>query len=236
MTTYSIKKLKTFSSPDGGGFNATLCFGKTQVADLHDGGYGGCIDFTWLDSARNGKVNPNPTFEKDFDDFVAEIMVPEFDYDRKKQEFQKTGAFKPIGAETFINFLIDQTGIKKELRSVLRRKILGYIPNEGLCEWNIKPDMRDPKMFDLFRENQGVEYFLNSEAGVEFDDAFAFYAKWVTREYGMDGFGAKHVCWDHAQDLYGDPKGRVFPKIHYTACSECGRLLAMGAEAKKNDD
>lgn len=227
MTTYSIKKLKTFSSPDGGGFNATLCLGKTQVADLHDGGYGGCIDFTWLDSARNGKVNPNPTFEKDFAYFVAEIMVPEIAYNREQDDFEKTNKFVSVGAEMFIHFLIEEVQIKKDLRSLLRRKIVGYVPNEGLCEWNIKPDMREPKMFDLFRENQGVEYFLNSEAGVEFEHALQLFKKSVTKDYGT----TEHFCWDHAQDLYGDPKGRVFPKIPYTACCECGRLLAMRAEA-----
>ena len=39
--TYSVKNVKTFNSPDGGGYNASLYFGKTKVANIHDGGYGG---------------------------------------------------------------------------------------------------------------------------------------------------------------------------------------------------
>ena len=230
---YSIKKLKTFASPDGGGFNATLCLGKTQVADLHDGGYGGCIDFTWLDSARNGKVNENPTFEKEFNKFLSAVLVPEIVYNRELSEFQKTGDFKPIGAEIYVHFLMDETEIKKELRSLLRRKILGYVTKEkSLCEWNVKPEFRDKEMFARIRKN-GVQYFLNKEDGVEFDDAFRLYRKWVTREYGMDGFTAKHVCWDHAQEQYADynkPGSPLFPKMPYTVCTECGRLLAMEGE------
>lgn len=231
---YSIKKLKMFASPDGGGFNATLCLGKTQVADLHDGGYGGCIDFTWLDSARNGKVNDNPTFEKEFNKLLSAVLVPEIDYDRERSEFKKTGEFKPIGAEIYVHFLIDQLEIKKELRSLLRRKILGYVAKEeSFYSYNVKPEFRDKEMFDLFRKEKGVEYFLNKEAGVEFDDAFVIWNKWVTREYGMDGFTAKHVCWDHAQEQYADynkPGSPLFPKMPYTVCTECGRLLAMEGE------
>lgn len=221
---YSIKKLKTFASPDGGGFNATLCLGKTQVADLHDGGYGGCIDFTWLDSARNGKVNENPTFEKEFNWFLSTIKVPGITYNAKRGEFEKNSDLEPLGAEWYVHFLIEDTQIKKDLRSLLRRKIVGYVPKEkALCEWIVKPEFRDEEMFDLFRKNQGVEYFLNSEAGVEFDDALHLFKRWVTKDYGTTGT-TEHFCWDHAEHFCADSP----LSTPYTVCVECGRVLAMG--------
>lgn len=45
---YSVKNYKPFSSPDGGGFNVTLYRGAQRIANVHNGGYGGCFDWHWL--------------------------------------------------------------------------------------------------------------------------------------------------------------------------------------------
>lgn len=48
---YAIRNYKPFATPDGGGFNASLYNGRRKVADLHDGGYGGQMEFSFTTQA-----------------------------------------------------------------------------------------------------------------------------------------------------------------------------------------
>ena len=57
---FAIKGLRSFASPDGGGYNATLTHNGVVVADLHDGGYGG-VDRRELHLLRRqGALRPEP--------------------------------------------------------------------------------------------------------------------------------------------------------------------------------
>lgn len=52
MTTksiYTVKGVKTFRSLDGGGFSSTLCRDGVKVAQVNDEGFGGPLNFNWLD-------------------------------------------------------------------------------------------------------------------------------------------------------------------------------------------
>lgn len=58
---FAIKGLRSFASPDGGGYNATLTHNGVVVADLHDGGYGGEVEVQYKGLAWNGEPHLNPT-------------------------------------------------------------------------------------------------------------------------------------------------------------------------------
>ena len=46
---YSINALKTFDTPDGGGYNCNILRNGKKVATAHEAGQGGEIDIDWLD-------------------------------------------------------------------------------------------------------------------------------------------------------------------------------------------
>lgn len=60
---YLIRNYKPFATPDGGGFNASLYCGKRKVADLHDGGYGGQMEFRFTTQADR----------ESFSDYVSKL-------------------------------------------------------------------------------------------------------------------------------------------------------------------
>lgn len=47
LNTLTVRNLKTFASPDGGGFNATLVIDDEVIAHIFDGGFGGGVDYDW---------------------------------------------------------------------------------------------------------------------------------------------------------------------------------------------
>ena len=49
---YSIKSVKRFDTPDGGGFNCTLYADGKKVAYVYDEGRGGCLFYDWLIGKR----------------------------------------------------------------------------------------------------------------------------------------------------------------------------------------
>ena len=53
---YSVKAVKSFESPDGGGFNCTLLEDGKPVAQCHDSGDGGDVDFRWLDKTAEARL------------------------------------------------------------------------------------------------------------------------------------------------------------------------------------
>ena len=60
--SYSIKSVKFFDTPDGGGFNCTLLEDGKKVAHVHDGGHGAALSYDCL----NGW---------DFDDYNFDVLV-----------------------------------------------------------------------------------------------------------------------------------------------------------------
>lgn len=49
-STYGIDQVKTFNSPDGGGFQARLLRDGQPVAQVFDAGHGGPLQFDWQDA------------------------------------------------------------------------------------------------------------------------------------------------------------------------------------------
>ena len=48
----TLSGIKTFDSPDGGGFNATLLFDGKKVATVHDGGHGGEVELYPISTSK----------------------------------------------------------------------------------------------------------------------------------------------------------------------------------------
>jgi len=125
--TYSVKNVKTFNTPDGGGYNATLYCGKTKVANIHDGGYGGCLQYDWLDTTigRTGKFNPDQHFEKDFYAFIKTHKIPDFEWDDEKGGFVDIpDEFITPTDDLFVGNLVNDFLDMKHLKQALKKEVL----------------------------------------------------------------------------------------------------------------
>ena len=45
---YTAKSIKEWNTDDGGGWACNLYRGKTKIAEVYDGGYGGEPEFSWF--------------------------------------------------------------------------------------------------------------------------------------------------------------------------------------------
>ena len=130
--TYSVKNVKTFNSPDGGGYNASLYLGKTKVADIHDGGYGGCLEYDWIDTTigRTGKINPDPHFEKDFYAFLKTQKIPDFEWsDDEKGFVDIPDVMITPSDDLFIGNMVNDFLNIKRMKSLLSRKV--HVSDDG---------------------------------------------------------------------------------------------------------
>lgn len=58
-----IQKLKTFASPEGGGFNCELLFDGKVIAKAHDAGNGGCINY-WAVEKKAAELREAEAYAK----------------------------------------------------------------------------------------------------------------------------------------------------------------------------
>jgi len=125
--TYSVKNVKTFNSPDGGGYNASLYCGKTKVANIHDGGYGGCLMYDWVDTTigRTGKINPDAHFASDFYAFLKTHKIPDFEWDGEKGGFVDIpDKFITPTDDLFVGDLVNDFLDMKLLKQKLKKEVL----------------------------------------------------------------------------------------------------------------
>lgn len=54
----TVKNVKEFASPDGGGFNCTVYLNGKRFCSAHDGGHGGCIDYDFLPNSKAENGHP----------------------------------------------------------------------------------------------------------------------------------------------------------------------------------
>jgi len=85
MNGYSVKGLRTFATPDGGGYNVDLYRDGVKVAHAFEGGFGGEVELQFV----------NPTESKKFYDTIATLK---YKFDGKEYTHS---------AETFIGELIE---------------------------------------------------------------------------------------------------------------------------------
>lgn len=104
---YSVKAVRTFTSTEGAGFNATLCRDGKAVAEVIDDGCGGCVLFRWKDRAE----------EKVLDDHVK--TLPSYEYPDIGP-----GVKLEATPDLFIGNLIDLYKFEKSLRNRCRSAII----------------------------------------------------------------------------------------------------------------
>jgi hypothetical protein len=127
--TYTVKNVKTFESPDGGGYNATLYLGKTKVAYIHDGGYGGAPEYDWVDTVIKGEINPNRHFSNDFYAFLKTHKIPDFEWSEEKGRFVDTDEMIIASDELFIGNLVNDFLDAKFWKARLKKKV--YFLEDG---------------------------------------------------------------------------------------------------------
>ena len=132
--TYSVKNVKTFNTPDGGGYNASFYCGKTKVANIHDGGFGGCLEYDWVDTTigRTGKINPDQHFEKDFYAFLKTHKIPDFEWDSEKRKFVDIpNQFRTPTDDLFVGNLVRDFDDMKLLKRELKKEVLVVKHDKG---------------------------------------------------------------------------------------------------------
>lgn len=101
---YSVKNVKTFATPDGGGYNCSLYKDGVKIAECHEGGYGGCVEFHFVVKGE----------ERAFYDFVKSFLYY-CDYSKKDVEHSP---------ETFLEELINAEREKKALRARCKKYVV----------------------------------------------------------------------------------------------------------------
>jgi hypothetical protein len=101
---YSVKNYKPFASPDGGGFNVTLYRGTQRIANVHNGGYGGCFDWHWLVQDEATRLAAH----------VATLPEEEADLGGKKFTYK-------LDIDAFVDKLISDHVDRKALRALIKK-------------------------------------------------------------------------------------------------------------------
>ena len=158
--TYLIKNVKTFDTPDGGGYNATLYLGKTKVANIHDGGYGGCPEYDWADISINGKINSNRHFERDFHAFLKTHKIPDFEWSEEKGRFVDTDEMIIASDELFIGNLVNEFLEAKFWKAKLKKKIY-FLEDKEIFSIKVSPSELD-RVQERFNEKYPNRKILNN--------------------------------------------------------------------------
>lgn len=113
----SLKKVQTFSSPDGGGFNADLYWDGKKIATAHQGGYGGPTDIC----PEHGAA---PLLQGEVKAYVASL--PRHPADQ----------YFPEGLERSLDLVIEELVNWNETKKWLKRKcktqvMFQYVPIDG---------------------------------------------------------------------------------------------------------
>ena len=108
MNAYSVKKVRLFDTPDGGGYNADLYRDGIKVASAFEAGLGGCVELHFI------SVDERVRFET----FIA------------TQTYVYDGETSTHSAETFISDLIgvvEDEIAKKKYEASIKRSCKKYI-------------------------------------------------------------------------------------------------------------
>ena len=157
--TYTVKNVKTFETPDGGGYNATLYLGKTKVANIHDGGYGGAPEYDWVDTVIKGEINPNRHFSNDFYAFLKTHKIPDFEWSEEKGRFVDTDEMIIASDELFIGNLVNDFLDAKWWKGRLKKKIF-YLENGEVFSVKVPPSEIE-RVREVFNEKYPNRKIMN---------------------------------------------------------------------------
>ena len=118
MATVTIKNLKTFESPDGGGFNCSIYLDGKKIGTAHQGGHGGPDEYYIADDKNEEEFSAALRQQPSAVEWMKDY--PDYQYN-----------IDEIGFGDIVNAFEDA----KWLRRHLRTKVLYRLPGDGDDSW-----------------------------------------------------------------------------------------------------
>lgn len=138
---YTVGAVKTIRGHDGNGYSCNLLRNGKKVAEIFDDGWGGGLQFGWLDHTTRAVVHNrtyddkphsyNGTVEEAlFNAYIMELpKVPS--YDGKEEIF--------TDPDIFVDELVNDTLTLKQIKSDLKKNITIQCKDGQLLSWKVSP-------------------------------------------------------------------------------------------------
>lgn len=105
----TVKNVKTFEGHDGMGFNADVYISGVKCYSVHDGAYGGCLEFDEHSYSENPMADVVRKNIKLLDDYIATLPVEPFMLDGKQMmNIKNEPCFNTVDLDQIVNELIDE--------------------------------------------------------------------------------------------------------------------------------
>lgn len=141
ISQYSINAVKTFRGHDGHGYSCNLLRNKKKVAEIVEDGWGGGLQFYWLDDNTSAVVHTrtfddkphsfNGTVEQSL--FYAEIMkLPKIP---ASQELGLPEMFN--SPDIWVDELVNEFLLQKAIKADLKKKLTIQCEDGKLLTWKI---------------------------------------------------------------------------------------------------
>lgn len=115
---YEMKGVVDGIGHDLAGWKGTLYKDGKKVAVVHDDGYGGCIDFHWVDKTE--KTNWKSKYEEDLREFIKnEFEIRKKDW-KPKHDWETSFMFDE---EIFVSDLVNMALKVKDLKKMCRKGV-----------------------------------------------------------------------------------------------------------------
>ena len=120
---YSAKKCKEMEGHDGYVIRFDLCHKGKKVAEIFDGGYGGEIEIAWVyyDNKKEEWEVYKEGAKEAFDVLVEQMG-----------EYEFMGEMSKYNDEILVMDIYEETRLTKQLKSLLKRRVL-FINQNGKC-------------------------------------------------------------------------------------------------------
>jgi hypothetical protein len=115
---YSIKGLKTMQGSDGLVVSCNLYYEKKKIATVFDGGYGGELEIDF----KQGEWKKFDNFIEDYPEQPRPPVTEEWDIEFEKEHYPS--GFEKLTREDFTNKLITRELRSKDLKRILKKKVL----------------------------------------------------------------------------------------------------------------
>ena len=172
---YSVNAVKTFNSPDGGGYSCNLLLDGKKVAEVFDGGFGGGLQFDWIDKTPakvtvrtyNDKAPLNTyTGRKGEAEFYEYVMgMPKVkSYDETK-EMHTSG---DIVVEDLLNEFLG----KKKLTTLLKKQVFLHLKDKEIIAYKVKANQTIEYVKEEAKKMHKTATILND---LPFDNAYKIF-------------------------------------------------------------
>ena len=141
ITQYTVGAVKTFRGHDGHGYSCNLLRNNKKVAEVVDDGWGGGLQFHWVDHSTSAVVNSrtydgkphsfNGTVEESL--FYAEVMkLPKIpSYDGTSELF--------TDPDIVVDDMVNEAIITKKIKADLKKNLTIQAKDGTLLNWKISP-------------------------------------------------------------------------------------------------